>query len=102
PSRRSPSRAATTPTAVVDADRITGRDPDAVWVRGHGMVRGLLVAAILTALAGPASSRPARPAVDPACQGTRKVDPGGSGVDVVIFKASSVAVGSNCPERPIR
>jgi hypothetical protein len=81
---------------------MTGRDPDAVWVRGHGMVRGLLVAAILTALAGPASSRPARPAVDPACQGTWKVDPGGPGVDVVILKASSVVVGSNCPQGPIR
>jgi len=67
------------------------------------MVRSLLVAAILTgALAGPAFSRPARPAVDPACQGTWKVDPGSSSVDVVILAPSSVAVGSNCPPATVR
>jgi hypothetical protein len=54
------------------------------------------------ALAGPASSRSARHAVDPACQDAWKVDPGPSGVDVVILEPSSVAVGSNCPRGAVR
>src|SRR5262245_11127462 len=63
------------------------------------MIRGLLVAALLTgALAGPASSRPTPPQIAPGCsQGRWNVVPGRSGADAVIIAPAGVYVGSTCP-----